>query len=109
MGGGNFLALLLPFVGIFFTLETSKWIAKDIRTGTNGWIRIAASSYIIYLFHTTFEGFAKAVFRKMPFDSNLWYVFLPETVCVVACGVIAPMILFYLFKKYRLTKMLFGL
>ena len=27
---------------------------------------VAASSYIIYLFHTTFEGFAKAVVHKIP-------------------------------------------
>lgn len=70
---------------------------------------VAASSYIIYLFHTTFEGFAKAVFRKLPLDSGLWYVFVPEALVVIASGVVFPMLLFWLFKKYRATRVLFGL
>ena len=70
---------------------------------------VAASSYIIYLFHTTFEGFTKAVFRKMPLDSGLWYIFLLEAIVVIAVGVIGPMVCFRIFKKYRVTKFLFGL
>ena len=34
------------------------------------------------LFHTTFEGFAKAVFRKLPLDGDLRYVFVPEALVV---------------------------
>lgn len=70
---------------------------------------VAASSYIIYLFHTTFEGFAKAVFRKLPLDSDLWYVFVPEALVVIASGIVLPMLLFWLFKKFRATRLLFGL
>ncbi len=70
---------------------------------------VAASSYIIYLFHTTFEGFAKTVLRKMPLDSDLWFVFVPEALIVVGCGVVMPVLLYKVFKRYRVTKLLFGL
>ena len=70
---------------------------------------VAASSYIIYLFHTTFEGFAKAMLRKLSLDSSLWYVFVPEALIVIAAGVVFPMLFFKLFKKYRVTRLLFGL
>ena len=61
------------------------------------------------LFHTTFEGFAKAVFRKLPLDSDLWYVFVPEALAVIACGVVVPILLFKLFRRYRVTGVMFGL
>ena len=61
------------------------------------------------LFHTTFEGFAKAVFRKLPLDSDLWYVFVPEALAVIACGVVVPILLFKLFRRYRATRVMFGL
>ena len=52
---------------------------------------------------------AKAVFRKLPLDSGLWYVFVPEALVVIASGVVFPMLLFRLFKKFRATRLLFGL
>ena len=62
-----------------------------------------------YLFHTTFEGFIKAVFRKLPLDTDLWHIFLAEAIVVITVGVIGPMLCFKIFKKYRLTKFLFGM
>ena len=101
---------LLPYVGIFFTLELSKWLSRgSVPAERNGWLAVAASSYIIYLFHTTFEGFAKAVFRKLPLDSGLWYVFVPEALTVIACGVVVPMLLYRFFRRNRVTRVLFGL
>ena len=70
---------------------------------------VSVSSYIIYLFHTTFEGFAKAVFRKLPLDSDLWYAFVPEALVVIACGVVVPILLFKLFRRYRITRYCFGM
>lgn len=72
----------------------------------------SASSYIIYLFHTTFEGFAKAIVFKIPHPKNINNdgMFLIGAVFVVACGVIIPIILNEkVFKKYTATKLLFGL
>lgn len=51
----------------------------------------------------------KAVFRKLPLNSDLWYVCVPEALVVVASGIVFPMLLFRLFKKYRAPRLLFGL
>ena len=103
--------ILLPYIGIFFVIEISKLICKYQEISQNHMLMIVSmSSYIIYLFHTTFEGFAKAVFRKLPLDSNLWYVFLPEVIVVIAMGVIIPILLHrYILKHWQLTRALFGL
>lgn len=72
----------------------------------------SASSYIIYLFHTTFEGFAKALVFKLPYLKNIndSCMFLIGAVFVVTCGVIIPIVLNEkVFKKYTATKLLFGL
>ncbi len=73
---------------------------------------VSSSSYIIYLFHTTFEGFAKAVILKLPYlkDVDNGIFFSIGALIVVACGVAIPVILNeVIFKRYRITKMLFGL
>lgn len=101
---------LLPYVGIWFVLEVSKLICRCCKNVQSGWLMtVSVSSYIIYLFHTTFEGLAKAVFRKLPLNSDLWYVFVPEALTVIACGVVIPILLFKLFRKYRVTRVMFGL
>lgn len=104
------VSMILPYVGIWFVLEVSKFLNHYLRDIQRSWLMtVSAASYIIYLFHTTFEGFAKAVFRKLPLDSDLWYVFVPEAAVVVAFGVVAPIVLYKLFKKYHATRFLFGL
>lgn len=102
---------LLPYIGIFFVLEISKMICRYKEIEKNSLLMVVSgSSYVIYLFHTTFEGFTKAVFRKLPLDDNLWYVFLPEALIVIMVGVIAPIILHrYVLNRWHLTRMLFGL
>lgn len=110
-GGKNTLInAVMPYIGIFFIIEISKLICQYYKSVQTSWIMVvAASSYIIYLFHTTFEGFVKAIFRKLPFNSDLWYVFVPEAVVVIGCGVAMPVLLYYILKKHRITKLLFGL
>lgn len=107
----NITSIMLPYIGILFVLEISKLICKykSLDKGSI-LILISSSSYIIYLFHTTFEGFAKAVCRKLPLDSNLTYIFVPEVIAVVGCGVVIPIILYkYVFVRYAITRVLFGL
>lgn len=107
----NITSIMLPYIGILFVLEISKLICKykSLDKGSI-LILISSSSYIIYLFHTTFEGFAKAVCRKLPLDSNLTYIFVPEVIVVVGCGVVIPIILYkYVFVRYEITRVLFGL
>ena len=107
----NITSIMLPYIGILFVMEVSKLICKykSLDKGSI-LILISSSSYIIYLFHTTFEGFAKAVCRKLPLDSNLAYIFVPEVIAVVGCGVVIPIILYkYVFVRYAITRVLFGL
>ena len=90
-----------------FSSLMEKWNHK-----TNGWLMVvSSSSYIIYLFHTTFEGFAKAVVHKIPFftDGNDM-LFIINAFVVVASGVACPIILHrYVLDKTHITKIMFGL
>ena len=73
---------------------------------------VSASSYIIYLFHTTFEGFAKAVVHQIPVfaDGSNEILFCINISIVVACGVVCPIILHrYVLNKTKISKMLLGL
>ena len=106
----SIIDVLLPYLGILFIVEISKtWchVAKLDKKSTI--MLVAASSYVIYLLHTTFEGFTKAVFRKLPLDTDLWYIFSAEAIVVIAVGVIGPMLCFKVFKKYKLTRRMFGM
>lgn len=43
-------------------------------------------------------------------DANLWYIFLPEAIVVILAGIIVPILLYkYILKRYRITKLAFGL
>ena len=112
--GGGYLACakyLLPFLGIAAVISFSIMIEQSKLK--NDWLMItSASSYIIYLFHTTFEGFAKALVFKLPYlkDIDNGGLFMIGAVFVVACGVIIPIILNEkVFKRYSVTRILFGL
>lgn len=102
---------LLPFLGITAVISLSKMIEQSKIK--NDWLMIiSASSYIIYLFHTTFEGFAKSIVFKIPYLKNIGddFMFSIGAVFVVACGVIIPILLNEkIFKKYRVAKILFGI
>lgn len=107
----NSIIFMLPFIGIWFVLEFSKFISNKWEIKSNSWLMIVSlSSYIIYLFHTTFEGFAKAILRKLTIDSSLWYIFIPEVIIVVSIGLIIPIILnYYILNKSKITRFLFGI
>lgn len=54
---------VIPFVGIATIIYLSDIISRGAKK-INGLLTISATSYIIYLFHTTFEGAAKAALQK---------------------------------------------
>ena len=51
----------------------------------------------------------KVLRRLCSGSSDLWYVFVPEALVVIACGVVVPILLFKLFRRYRVTRVMFGL
>lgn len=103
--------MLLPYLGIAAVMAFSSLLEKWNHKSNEWLMVVASSSYIIYLFHTTFEGFAKAVVHKIPFftDGNS-VLFVINVVIVVGCGVVCPIILHqYVLNKTQITKFLFGL
>ncbi len=103
---------IIPLIGIAFVMSFCKWLEqKNWLPLNNLLLIIASSSYIIYLLHTTFEGFAKAVVHKIPalMDAQNDLMFSLGAVIVISCGIIVPIILDrFVLRKYRLTKILFG-
>lgn len=103
---------IIPLSGIFIICKTSMFVSTNAKKLTKISLYISGSSYIIYLFHTTFMGFAKAILPKLPFlhDTNNNIVFLSIAVIVSITGVILPIILQYeILTKNKYLCLLFGL
>jgi fucose 4-O-acetylase-like acetyltransferase len=100
---------ILPWTGIFSTIIVATWITRCQGKLTTFLIAIGSSSYVIYLFHTTFEGFAKALIYKTSLSStNLG--FIASVLICTAIGIICPILLYkFVISKFRITRFLFGL
>lgn len=112
--GGGGISLLTASMGIAFILRVSYSIKDHVTNHAWGRIimLISTASYIIYLLHTTFEGFAKALVFKFPYLSDLSndIMFSIGAVFVISTGVIVPVLLYkYVLGRYKITKVLFGL
>lgn len=107
----NTLNYILPFVGIYTICVLSRWI-KQWNYGTRNLLVISASSYIIYLFHTTFEGFVKSFILKIPTfadGSNSLYFSL-GAILIIGTGIFLPIFLHrYILTKNKVFRFLFGL
>lgn len=106
------LMILMPWLGIGTMMVVSTWLSGFAE---KKWMQplmmVGASSYIVYLFHTTFMGFAKSFVHKVPMmngESDL--MFCVGTVIVVTAGVVCPVLLHkYVLNRWNVTKVLFGL
>ena len=114
--GGGILSILneiVPFIGIAAVLQLSVQMESWVKSEKQNWIlQISVSSYIIYLFHMTFEGFAKAVLHKIPgvWNTGNDWVFCLTAIIVIVVGVVFPVLLYkYILQKYHITRLLFGL
>lgn len=110
--GGAKIEIILPYLGIAAVMTLSNLLKKWNRRNNRWLMVVSSSSYIIYLFHTTFEGFAKAVVHKIPIfaDGSNQVLFCLNIIIVVACGVVCPIILHrYVLSKTKIMKVLFGL
>lgn len=102
---------ILPFTGIYAICVLSAWI-KGREDITQKLLVVSASSYIIYLFHTTFEGFAKSIVQKVPLlaNGNDALFFSVGAVAVICTGVFLPILLHrYVLERNPLLRFLFGL
>jgi len=102
---------ILPYLGIFTMFGLCQSIEKsDFVKLKSLLFGIAAYSYAIYLFHTTFMRFAEALAQKLPLTidiNGISYALL--ALFVVVCGVIFPILLYrYVISKSNITRFLFG-
>jgi len=106
------LTVCIPFAGIVFILNFSKLIELKTPTIKNILFSGSAYTYTIYLFHTTFEGFAKAILLKLPnslTETNNQFVFICFGLLVILPGIIGPIILQKIIvRKSRILSYLIG-
>lgn len=101
---------VLPFVGIGIMCQISLFIKNHVSRTLSPLIFLSSCSYIIYLFHTTFEGLAKAVFFKLSTSANDSMFFIISALVVISCGIIGPVILQKkIIEKNKILRFLFGL
>lgn len=100
---------LTPYLGIAAVLCVSHTMAKHKGKRVANWlIAVSGSSYIIYLFHTTFLVCARSIVQKVGVESEVW--FAVSAACVVAVSVLLPILLHrYVLARYKITRSLFGL
>lgn len=106
------ISALIPYIGIAGIIQISYLIQNKLKITSKIFVSVASSSYIIYLFHTTFEGFAKSVIRKFPplVDSENSLCFLLGAVFVILIGILAPIALHkHVIQKSSISRFLFGL
>lgn len=100
---------VIPFVGIATIIYLSDIISRGAKK-INGLLTISATSYIIYLLHTTFEGAAKAALQKFAPTLLDDPFFAVGAVLVISAGVAGPIFLYrYILAKYKLTRFIFGI
>ena len=101
---------ILPFIGIASIMTMCYNCEQYIPVLARSCVILAPSVYFIYLFHTTFEGLAKAVFAKVPFFiNNFDSTFYLQAICAIVCGVLIPIILYYfVVRRNKILSLLFG-
>ena len=101
---------VLSWIGIAATMSISTWVA-DIRLArfTDPLLVIESASYIIYLFHTTFEGLAKSIAQKAPLFAGSDTGFILGAIVCILAGIVGPVILFYVIRRFQVTRIIFGL
>jgi len=107
----NIIPFFIALTGIWFISTLSKNIAKTESKLKYILLKIGALSYIIYLFHTTFEGFTKAVLLKIPLLANQKnnLSFIVSALIVISIGLLGPVLLEkYLIIRSKTLCFLFG-
>ena len=106
----NLCHQILSFLGITAVMRLSYDIMHYKNSHIKWILSISGYSYMIYLFHTTFEGFAKAAAMKITGLPDTEIGFLSIASVTIALGVTCPILLQNkFFCRYKVTRMLFGL
>ena len=108
----SILKVFMPWLGIGCIMSVSTCLALFAeKKFMYPLLAVGSSSYIIYLFHTTFMGFAKSFVHKIPIMNGCDdMMFTLGVVIVVSAGVVCPVILHkYVLNRWKITKIMFGL
>ena len=96
-------------------IALSLWLSHQIATLPpyikRPFLYLAPYTFTIYLFHTTFEGFAKAALGKFPMSGIMGAElgFIAEACLVITCGVVCPIIVHNAMKRHAQTRTLIGI
>ena len=94
--------LLLAVLGIFITLIVSTIVEQKTERVKHLFVKIAIYSYTIYLFHTTFQGFAKSILSRI-YISESTVFFVAKAFVVILSGIIGPILLYMIYMKIKNT------
>ncbi|MBQ0089865.1 MAG: acyltransferase family protein [Prevotellaceae bacterium] len=98
---------IMPLFGIPAVLSLSSIISRI--SGKFTFIiadLLGIGCFIIYLCHTTFAGFAKAVFKKLPVGDDLFFL---EAIVVILAGLIFPILLdHFVIRRFKFTRFIFA-
>lgn len=101
---------ILSIFGIGAVMRLSYDITHCNKSRIKWLLSVSGCSYMIYLFHTTFEGFVKAAAIKVVGVPNTNLIFLTVAVLTVGFGVIIPIFLQRkIFDRFKVTRLMFGL
>lgn len=110
--GEMILKLLCHFSGIAMSITLAyQWKLRVSGPLLRITYSVASVSYIIYLWHTTFEGFAKGILNKFHWFDLSPHLFTAWSgaIFIICCGVIIPWFLGKkVFTKWKITGFIFG-
>jgi fucose 4-O-acetylase-like acetyltransferase len=102
---------LIPYFGIFSICRLSISISHLTNRLKQLLLIVAANSFVIYLYHTTFMGFAKALLHAIPAfpDMRSQLVFSSFALTIIIIGVVCPLLLNkWCLQKNKILCFLFG-
>jgi len=93
----------LALTGIGITLKIAHYIALNTQKLNHIFVQLALYSYTVYLFHTSFEGFAKSFFVKYPLtgylNDNLSFII--TVLITVSIGIAGPIFLHQAYVRVK--------
>ncbi len=101
-----FMYRLLAYLGIVAIMTLCHNCERYLPLLARSCVVLAPSVYVIYLFHTSIEGFSKSFFEKVPLFDD----FTTQAVITIALAVVLPILIHhFVLKRNAVTKFLFGL